>query len=80
MAMSNAEKQQRYRARHLGPDGDRVRLTTCVTIEARDQLDRLAWHLGYSVTELIEELAARTERSVTARLTAEDCKLYYATG
>jgi hypothetical protein len=80
MPLTSADKQRRYRERHLGVDGDKVRLQVCVSIGARDSLDRLSWHLGYSVTELIEDLAARTERSVTARLRGAALKQYYAAG
>jgi hypothetical protein len=80
MPLTNAEKQRRYRERHLGPDGDKVRLTSCVSIAARDQLDRLSWHLGYNVTELIEELAAAAERHVEAKLTGAALKAYRDAG
>jgi hypothetical protein len=40
--MSNAEKQRRYRERHLGPDGDLERVTLYLSIAVRDRLDRLA--------------------------------------
>jgi hypothetical protein len=44
---------------------------------ARAQLDRLARHNGYTVTALIEELAASAERRTVAQLTPKALKAYY---
>jgi len=43
---------------------------------AKAQLDRLARHKGYTVTALIEELAARAERRTVAKLTGKALKEY----
>jgi hypothetical protein len=74
MPLTNAQKQRRYRERHLGPDGDLERVTLYLGIAARDRLDRLTHHYRYSLTQLVEELAVRTERSVRARLRPKDLK------
>jgi hypothetical protein len=66
MPLTSTQKQQRYRERELGPDRDKVRLTTCVSIETRDALDPLAWHLGYTVT--------RADLRISG---ADDLKPYY---
>jgi hypothetical protein len=73
---ANARAQRRYRARHLGPDGDMARLQVFVSLDARDRLDRLAAHYNYSVTQLIEELAASAERAVEAKLTGAALQAY----
>jgi hypothetical protein len=80
MPTANAERQRRYRARHLGPSGDLARLQLYLSLNARDQLDRLAWHLGYSVTQLVEQLTASAERNVEAKLTDKALKTYRAAG
>jgi hypothetical protein len=77
MAITNAEKQARYRERHLGADGEKARMQLVVSAPARAQLDRLARHYGYSVTKMIEELAANAERYIVERLDPEARKNYY---
>jgi hypothetical protein len=49
-----------------------------LSLDARDQLDRLAVHYDYSVTELVEQLAAAAERAVGARLSDKALKAYRA--
>jgi hypothetical protein len=55
MPMSGAERHRRYRERHRG---DLVRTTLDLRLDARDRLDRLGVHYGWSLTVLVEELAA----------------------
>ena len=55
MPMSGAKRQRRYRERH---HGDLARTTLDLRINAREQLDRLAWHYRLSLGELVEQLAA----------------------
>jgi hypothetical protein len=76
MALTNAEKQARYRARHLGVDGGKRRLTLFIDASTGAQLDRLAHRKSYSVTALIEELVASAERRVTAHLSGRALKAY----
>ncbi len=76
MALTNAEKQARYRERHLG-NGERRRIQFFLSTPARAQLDRLARHYGYSVTKMIEELTANAERSIVHGLDPKDRKNYY---
>jgi hypothetical protein len=45
------------------------RTSRATRVAVRDQLDRLAWHFGQSITQLIEEGPAQ-ERNVMARLTS----------
>jgi hypothetical protein len=62
MALTAAEKQQRYRERHLGIDGAKLRIQLFVIVHAKAQLRRLARHYSYTVTKMIEQLAAEGER------------------
>ena len=77
MPMSPAERQRRYRERH---HGDLARTTLDLRIEARDRLDRLAVHYGWSLVVLVEELAASAERAVEAKLTGKALEEYRAAG
>jgi hypothetical protein len=77
MPLTNAEKQARYRERHLGTDGEKARIQLFLCASAKAQLDRLARHKGYSVTALIEELAASAERRIVNRLTQKAQRDYY---
>jgi hypothetical protein len=60
MALSRAEKQRRYRERHLG-DGEKQRIQCVVSLCTKLKLKRLAHYYGCSLTTLIENLAADTE-------------------
>jgi hypothetical protein len=77
MALTNVEKQARYRARHLGVNGEKTRVGIILNATARAQMDRLARHKGYTITALIEELVAGAERRITARLSGRVLKAYY---
>jgi hypothetical protein len=50
MPLSNTEKQARYRERHLGVDGVKVRVGLILNAHTRAQLGRLALHRGYTIT------------------------------
>jgi hypothetical protein len=78
MALTNIEKQARYRERHLGPDGEKVRVGLILNAKTRAQMGRLARHKGYTITALVEELVEGAERRVTARLSDQSRKTYYA--
>jgi hypothetical protein len=76
MALSNSEKQARYRERHLGVDGEKARVGLILNATTRAKMDRLARHNGYTLTALIEELVESAERRVTSRLTGKALKVY----
>jgi hypothetical protein len=76
MALTNAEKQARYRERHLGVNGEKRRLTLFIDASAGAKLDRLAHRKGYSVTAMVEELAASAERRITAKLSGKALRAY----
>jgi len=76
MAMTPAEKQRRYRQRHLGVNGQKERLQCMVSAHAKAQLTRLAHYHGYSVTRLIETFAAQAERALVDMLPHPDIGPY----
>ena len=76
MAITTAEKQRRYRARHLGVDGTKSRLQCFVNARTKAQLTRLAQYQGYSITALIETLAADAERAILDELVHQDIRRY----
>jgi hypothetical protein len=79
-AMTNAEKQACYRERHLGVDGEKVRVGLNLDAGTRAKMGRpLARHRSYTITDLVEELVERAEWRVTARLPSRALKAYYDT-
>ena len=66
MALSSAQKQRRYRERHLGKDGEKVRLQAFISFQTEARLQRLARHHGYSITALIEKIADDADNAVLA--------------
>jgi hypothetical protein len=79
VTLISCEKQARYRERHLGVDGEKVRVGLNLNAGTRAKVDRLARHRGYTITDLVEKLVERTERRVTARLPSHALKAnYYA--
>ena len=77
MAMTPAEKQRRYRERHLHGDGTKERIQCVVCFHAKLKLVRLAHYRGYSITTLIETLAAEAEDKLLRQLSSDDCIAYY---
>jgi predicted DNA-binding ribbon-helix-helix protein len=76
MALSNSEKQARYRERHLGVDGEKARVGLILDATIRTKMDRLARRKGYTITALVEELVESAEKRVTGRLTGKALKAY----
>ena len=76
MVMTTAEKQQRYRERHLGIHGTKERLQLFISVRAKAQLERLARHRGYTVTRTLETLIADAERALLDRLPARGQRPY----
>ncbi len=68
MALTSAEKQQRYRERHLGLHGTKERIQLFISVQAKAQLGRLARHRDYTVTTMIEDLVAAAEQALLDRL------------
>jgi hypothetical protein len=76
MALTSAEKQQRYRERHLGFHGTKERIQLFISVQAKAQLGRLARHHGYTVTKVIEDLVAAAERGLLDQLPARQHTAY----
>jgi hypothetical protein len=76
MGFTNAEKQARYRERHLGVHGEKARVGLILSAGARAKMERLARHKRYTITALVEELVERAERRVTTKLTGRALKVY----
>ena len=64
MPLTAAEKQQRYRERHLGVHGAKDRIQLFISVQAKAQLGRLARHHGYTVTKVIETLDPEDEAAI----------------
>lgn len=78
MALTNAEKQRRYRNRHLGLGGKREPLQCLITIPAKRNLERLACHYGYSMTAMLEVLVNERTIDLLRKLTDREQKSFYA--
>jgi len=78
MALSNADRQRRYRERHLGVDGGKDRLQLFISVHANAQLYRLARHYGCTITEAFEKIAGAAEQAMDGSLTPTERKSYYA--
>lgn len=77
MSMTNAERQQAYRQRHLKDvHGTGERLNGIVSAASKAQLARLAWHYGLSQRATLEKVIQAAERAVVARI--KDSAAYYA--
>jgi hypothetical protein len=77
MPMTGTERQRRYRERH---HGDLARTTLDLRVEARNQLERLAWHYNCGLTEPVEKLAEAAERHVETKLMGKALEAYRAAG
>jgi hypothetical protein len=76
--LTNAERQARYRQRHLrNVDGEKRRLSLFLDLHARRRLERIAQYKRYTVTALIEKWAAKAEQRITARMTLKEEKAYF---
>ena len=65
MALSPAEKQARFRERHL-KEGNRERLQLVVSLQAKRALERLARHHGLTQAAMLERLVMAEQERVTA--------------
>jgi len=77
MALTTAEKQRRYRQRHLGVDGTKDRIQLFISVQTKAQLRRLARHHGYTVTKAVETLAVDAERELLDRLPRPQHRAYF---
>jgi hypothetical protein len=78
LALSNKERQARYRERHLKDvDGEKTRLSLFVSIHAHRKMERVARHKSYTVTQLIEEWAEQAENRIVAKMSPNAEKEYF---
>jgi hypothetical protein len=75
MALSAAEKQARYRQKHL-KGGDRERLQAVVSLHAKLALERLARHYGLPLAGMVERLAMEEAARVTAGMDGDQFKRF----
>jgi hypothetical protein len=68
VTLTNAEKQARYRERHLGVDGEKLHVGLNLNADTIAKMSRLARRLRLYNNGSSEELVERAERRVTARL------------
>jgi hypothetical protein len=76
MLLTNAEKQARWRERHL-KKGTKSRGHFILEATTKAKLLRLAHPRNCSVTELLDDLAASAERRATSRMSPKALKHYY---
>jgi hypothetical protein len=78
MALSNAEKQARWRERHIdNVNGTKERVQFIFDVNTTKELRRIAHHKGVSVAFLIREWAANAERRIVGQLSPREEKRYY---
>lgn len=78
MAMSNADRQREYRARHLKDvEGTGERVNMIVSVQAKRSLERLAACYGVTQRELMERVIADAENALLAGLSGKKQTAYY---
>jgi hypothetical protein len=78
MPLTNAQRQAAYRVRHLkDADGLGERLNMVVSVDAKNQLQRLASCYGVTQRQLIERVLADAQREVLNKLDSERANAYY---
>jgi Replication regulatory protein RepB len=75
-AMTVAERQAAYRARHRGAGGDGALLNVTISAAAKSELERLARHHGLTQRAMIERLIADGRSSALDGMTAEQAAQY----
>ena len=78
MALTNAERQRRYREKHLKDvEGNKERLNLVLDFQAKWTLERLAKRYAVTQTELIERLLREEQDRLLATLDSEEQTAYY---
>jgi hypothetical protein len=78
MAMTNAERQRRYRQKHLKDEaGGKERLNLMLDFRAKLTLDRLTKRYAVTQAELIERLLREEQDRLLDTLDAEEQTAYY---
>jgi hypothetical protein len=68
VTLNQCREASSHRERHLGVDGEQVRVALNLNAGTKVKIGRLACHRSYTITALVEELVERAERRVTTRL------------
>ena len=79
VTLTNAEKQPRYRERHLGVDGEKVRVGLNLNAATRAKMGPPCTPPRLYNNPFVEELIERAERRVRARLPSRALKACYIT-
>lgn len=78
MAMSNAERQRRYRERHLkNLEAGAERINVVADLQAKLALERLARYWGLTQRATLELVLSEAQRQVLDGLTGEEQNKFY---
>jgi len=80
MALSNSERQKRYRKRRLGLGGKHERISCLVCIPTKRNLERLASYFDCTITEMIERLINERTADLLGKLDEESQERFLAQG
>jgi hypothetical protein len=80
MALSNSDRQQRFRESRLGLGGKYERLNCFVFTSTKQSLERLAFRFGCNITEMIERLINDKAAEVLDKLEGVDQHNFLARG
>lgn len=78
MGMSNAERQRRYRDRHLnGIEGECQRVNLIASIEAKTALERLAHFHSITQRQALERALHEAQSRILDRLSGDQANRFY---
>ena len=78
MGMSSAERQRRYRQRHLSDvEGTGARLNLVIDAQAKRTLTRLAACYGLTLRDALAQVLQRTETTLLETLPADQQSAYF---
>ena len=80
MALSNSERQRRYRKRRLGVGGKHERISCLVSISTKRSLERLAFHFDSTITGTIEMLIIEKTNEVLRQLDEDGQERFFSQG
>lgn len=75
MALTGAQKQARYREKHI-QEGDQKRLQTVISFPAKRVLERLARHHKLTIGGMLEKLIMEERNRITAELDDDQCRAF----
>ena len=76
MALTNSERQARYRAKRRAGRNDEFQLNTWISIEAFIALSRLARHRGETKRAALEQLILQADKEVLDSLDDQEYEHY----